>query len=87
MGDGARIWQYNIPWGSFNYILGEPFVTVDKLVFLTQRGNVLALKLESGELLWSAATDIRSRTGLTLSGNTIVMGDDQGGIRAYQLPE
>jgi len=22
-----------------------------------------------------------------LSGNTIVMGDDQGGIRAYQLPE
>ena len=87
MADGERIWEYNIPWGSFNYILGEPFVTGDQLVFLTQRGHVLALKLKTGELLWSAATDIRSRTGLTLSGNTIVMGDDKGGIRAYQLPE
>ena len=87
MVDGERIWEYNIPWGSFNYILGEPFVTGDQLVFLTQRGHVLALKLKTGELLWSAATDIRSRTGLTLSRNTIVMGDDKGGIRAYQLPE
>jgi outer membrane protein assembly factor BamB len=87
MADGERIWEYNIPWGSFNYILGEPFVTGDQLVFLTQRGHVLALKLKTGELLWSAATDIRSRTGLTLSRNTIVMGDDKGGIRAYQLPE
>ncbi|MBC8258689.1 MAG: PQQ-binding-like beta-propeller repeat protein [SAR324 cluster bacterium] len=85
--NGERIWEYNIPWGSFNYILGEAVVDSERLIFLTQRGHVVGLNIETGNLLWSAETNIRARTGLALAKDTIVMGSDRGGIRAYQLPD
>ncbi len=84
--DGTAIWEYNIPWGSFNYLLGTPVLYEGRMVFLTQRGQVLSLNLATGEPFWYAETGLSARSGLAYDHPWLVIGDMHGGLHAYQIP-
>ena len=81
--DGAVVWQFNIPEGTFNYVLGAPVRMDDTLYFLTQQGDLMALNAEDGRLLWHYATAVAARTGLAAANNYLVIGDAEGLIRTY----
>ncbi|MDP6638576.1 MAG: PQQ-binding-like beta-propeller repeat protein [SAR324 cluster bacterium] len=85
--DGSAIWEYNIPWGSFNYLLGKPVIEEGRLYFLTQRGQVLALNQGTGAPLWYAQTGLASRTGLGYGNSRIVIGDMKGKLHTYLIPK
>lgn len=81
---GNTIWTYNIPQGTFNYLLGAPVLVEDELVFLTQVGEIVALDAATGEFRWQAVTDAAaSRTGISISGGWIFLGDGSGGVYAF----
>lgn len=83
-GTGDVVWQYNIPEGTFNYMIGAPVRIGDELVFLTQQGDVMSLNAQSGELLWSLQTGISgARAGLSVSGNWIYIGDADGMVYGF----
>ncbi len=83
--DGKTRWEYNIPSGTFNYMLGAPVFAGNKLYFLSQRGTVFALNRENGKFLWSHPTKIKSHRGLSISGKTLFMGDFSGRLHAYKI--
>jgi outer membrane protein assembly factor BamB len=86
--DGEPVWHFNIPGGSFNYVLGAPVRHGDNLYFLSQHGDVLALDAETGSLGWQVSTGIAAaRTGLSVGNGALVFGDAQGMIHAYTLDE
>lgn len=61
---GEVVWRFNIPEGTFNYLLDAPVLVADELYFLTQQGDIFALNAASGELLWQVETEITAaRTG------------------------
>lgn len=82
---GEALWQFDIPEGTFNYLLGAP-VKIDKILyFLTQQGGIFALNAESGELLWQVQTEISAaRTGLAVGNDWLIVGDIDGMICAYK---
>lgn len=81
---GSALWTFNIPEGSFNYLLGAPVLVEDDLVFLTQIGEIFSVDSASGELRWHFVSDAEaSRTGISVSGGWIFLGDGQGGVYAY----
>lgn len=80
---GSVLWTYNIPQGTFNYLLGAPVRVEDELVFLTQVGEVVALDAVTGGFHWQVATDASaSRTGISVSGGWIFLGDGSGTVYA-----
>ena len=81
--DGQLVWQYNIPEGTFNYVLGAPIRVQDDLYFLTQHGDIVALNALDGTLRWKLATGIRSRVQMTVSGGWLFIGDEDGMVYAY----
>jgi len=81
--DGSVKWQHNITEGTFNYVLGAPIRVGDDLVFLTQHGDIMVLDALDGTLRWHFPTAITARTGLTISGDQIFLGDQDGIIYAY----
>lgn len=86
--DGEPVWNFNIPAGSFNYLLGAPVRHQDSLYFLTQHGDILALDVETGSLRWQVSTGIEAaRTGLSIGSRALVFGDAQGTVYAYSLNE
>ncbi len=86
MDDGHTVWQHNIAEGTFNYILGAPIRLNDDLIFLSQHGNLIALNAQDGMLRWQFPTGITSRTGLSVSGNWLYIGDQDGIVYAYTSP-
>ncbi len=48
---GEGLWQFNIPEGTFNYLLDAPIFAGDKLFFLTQQGDFFARRYR-GEGVW-----------------------------------
>jgi outer membrane protein assembly factor BamB len=82
--DGETIWEYNIPGGSFNYLLGKPVRVLDNIYFLTQKGDVIGLNAKDGTLLWSYPTGKTARVGLRVYGEWIYFGDQDGVVYAYQ---
>lgn len=81
--DGDPVWRFNIPEGTFNYVLGAPVRIADELYFLTQQGDIMALNAETGTLLWSLPTGITSRVGLAVSGGWAIISDQDGRVYAY----
>lgn len=82
---GKPIWQFNIPKGTFNYLLDAPVLLDDKLYFLTQQGDFFALDAVSGELLWQTATEVSTaRTSPAISNGWLVIGDIEGKVYGYK---
>lgn len=80
---GTVLWQHNIEHGTFNYVLGAPIAIENELYFLTQHGDIVALDLRNGDLLWDFPTGITSRVGMHLASGWIFIGDETGIIWAY----
>lgn len=83
--NGEVRWKFNIGGKAFNYLLGKPLLRGDVLYFLTQLGDIYALKVDSGELLWSESTGTAARTGLSVEDGLLVIGGIDGSVRAYQI--
>lgn len=82
---GETVWEFNIPGGSFNYLLDAPVLLDGRLYFLTQQGQFFALDAATGELLWQAGTALAAaRTSPALAGEWVVMGDIEGAVYGYQ---
>ncbi|MEN8113764.1 MAG: PQQ-binding-like beta-propeller repeat protein [Actinomycetota bacterium] len=86
MADGEPIWEYDIPEGTFNYVLGAPVLVDGALYFVTQQGDVVALDAADGTELWHQPTEIAARTGPLVHGDQLVIGDAEGVVRAFRLP-
>ena len=84
MDSGDAVWTYNIPEGTFNYVLGAPVIAADQLVFLTQWGEIISLDASTGELRWQFPTGIvGARTGLSVSGGWLFIGDAEGVVHGF----
>ena len=82
---GKPHWKFNIPGGAFNYLLGRPVFKDGRFYFMSQKGTVFALDIDDGEEIWSQPTGMNSRTGLSVSGKTLYMGDSNGRVYAYDV--
>ena len=82
--DGSVLWQHNIAEGTFNYVLGAPVRSGEDLLFLTQQGDIIGISADDGALRWHFPTEIAARTGLTVYGDWLYIGDDQGVVYAYK---
>ncbi len=82
---GKTKWKYNIPNGSFNYLMGKPVFIGDTMYFKTQKGGLYALDRNDGDVLWSQQTDIETRTGISVSGKSIYIGGTNGKVYAYDI--
>lgn len=81
---GELLWQFDIPEGSFNYVLGAPFIVQENLYFLTQHGDIFALNAADGSIQWHLPTGVvAARTGLTIKDNWLYFGDGEGNVYAY----
>lgn len=81
---GELAWKYNIPIGTFNYLLGAPVIVADELVFLTQHGEIILLDAATGEFRWQFSTGIvAARTGVSVSNGWIFLGDAEGVVHGY----
>lgn len=85
MKDGKSKWMYNIPGGSFNYLMGQPMFANDRMYFISQRGTVFALDLDSGEELFSQHTGMKIRAGLSIDGDSLYIGGMNGKVYAYSI--
>ncbi|CAG0958503.1 Outer membrane protein assembly factor BamB [Anaerolineae bacterium] len=82
---GEDLWQFNIPEGTFNYLLDAPILLDGKLYFLTQQGDFFALDAASGGLLWQAATEVSAaRTSPAIGNGWLVIGDIEGKVVGYR---
>ncbi len=84
---GEKRWQFDIPEGSFNYVLGAPAVNGGRVYFLTQRGDLMALDARNGHLIWHKPTDVLAAVGVRVAAPWLVLGDMQGQVHLYRLPE
>lgn len=84
--DGIPAWQFNIPEGTFNYVLGAPVPLADRLYFLTQQGDLFALALGNGRELWRYPTGIiAARTNPAVQDGWLFLGDADGVVHAYTI--
>lgn len=82
---GETIWHFNIPEGTFNYLLDAPVLLDGKLYFQTQQGDFFALDAASGKALWQAATEVSTaRTSPAIGNGWLVIGDIEGKVYAYR---
>lgn len=82
---GESIWQFDIPTGTFNYLLDAPILVKNTLYFLTQQGNFFALDALNGQLLWQAATEVSAaRTSPAIGNGWLVIGDIEGSVFGYR---
>ena len=82
---GESIWQFNIPEGTFNYLLDAPVLLDGNLYFLTQQGDFFALDASNGGLLWQAATEVSAaRTSPAIGNGWLVIGDIEGKVFGYR---
>ena len=82
---GKSRWMFNIPGGSFNYLMGKPLFKGDRMYFMSQKGTVFALNLDNGKEIWSQATGMNPRVGLSVGKNMLFMGDAKGTVYAYDI--
>ncbi len=81
---GADEWTFNIPEGTFNYVLGAPVRVENDLVFLTQLGELFSLNSGNGGLRWRISTGIvGARTGPSISGGWLFIGDANGFVHGF----
>lgn len=83
--DGKSRWRYNIPGGTFNYVLQAPFIVGDTLYFITQKGHIYALDRNKGTPLWMHETGEVIRIGISVSDDVVYAGDINGRVFAYKI--
>lgn len=84
--DGAAEWLFNIPTGTFNYVLGAPIRIDDTLYFLTQQGDFFAIDAGNGRQRWHYPTGIvAARTNPAITSDKLFIGDADGVIHAYAI--
>jgi len=82
---GDSLWQFDIPEGTFNYLLDAPILLNGDLYFLTQQGDFFALDASNGQLRWQAATEVSTgRTSPAVGGGWLVIGDIDGKVFGYR---
>ncbi len=82
---GETLWAFNIPEGTFNYLLDAPLLLEGKLYFLTQQGDFFALDAQSGNLLWQFKTDVSTaRMGPAIGNGWVIIGDIDGKVYGYK---
>lgn len=82
---GESVWQFDIPAGTFNYLLDTPILLDGNLYFLTQQGDFFALDASNGQLLWQAATEVSAaRTSPAIGNGWLVIGDIEGKVFGYK---
>ena len=82
---GESVWQFDIPAGTFNYLLDAPILLDGNLYFLTQQGDFFALDASNGQLLWQAATEVSTaRTSPAIGDGWLVIGDIEGRVFGYR---
>ncbi|GAB1470886.1 hypothetical protein MASR2M66_17640 [Chloroflexota bacterium] len=81
---GTALWKFDIPEGTFNYLLDAPVLLDGNLYFLTQQGDFFALDASNSNMLWQTATKISAaRTGPVIGNGWLVIGDIEGQVYAY----
>jgi len=81
---GESLWTYNIPEGTFNYLIGAPVLLGNELVFLTQVGEIFSLDSTTGEFLWQISTGVaNTRAGLSVSDGWLYIGGGDGLVYGY----
>ena len=81
---GEALWTYNIPEGTFNYLIGAPVLLGNELVFLTQVGEIFSLDSTTGEFLWQVSTGIaNTRAGLSVYDGWLYIGGGDGLVYGY----
>jgi len=81
---GTALWKFDIPEGTFNYLLDAPVLLDGNLYFLTQQGDFFALDASNSNILWQTATKISAaRTGPVIGNGWLVIGDIEGQVYAY----
>lgn len=81
---GDSVWDYNIPEGTFNYLIGAPVLVGGELIFLTQLGEIFSLDAITGDLRWHHITGIvGARTGLSVSGGWLFIGNGDGTVYGF----
>ncbi len=81
---GESLWTYNIPEGTFNYLIGAPVLLGNELVFLTQVGEIFSLDSTTGEFLWQVSTGIaNTRAGLSVYDGWLYIGGGDGLVYGY----
>ena len=83
--DGKTLWEYDIPKGSFNYLLDAPARIGQHLFFLSQRGELFILDAELGKPVMHYDTGLVAHVGLATNGHWVVIGDSTGNLHAYNL--
>ena len=82
---GETLWTFNIPEGTFNYLLDAPLLLDGKLYFLTQQGDFFALDATTGTLLWQAPTEVSAaRMGPAIGNGWVIIGDIDGKVYGYK---
>ena len=84
---GDTLWKYNIPEGTFNYLMGSPVRVLDDLYFLTQHGDIVGLSALDGSFLWTINSEVTPRIGLTVASGRLFFGDIDGKIYAYSTDD
>lgn len=83
---GETVWTYDIGGGSFNYMLSAPVALPQQVLFLTQRGDLVALDRNTGRERWVYATGRMARVGLSAAPwGMLFFGDEQGILHAYRF--
>lgn len=84
-GTGKKNWKFNIPEGTFNYLIDAPILLDGRLYFITQQGDLFALEASTGALLWQAKTTISTaRTSPAIGKGWLIIGDIEGNVYGYQ---
>lgn len=82
---GETLWTFDIPTGTFNYLLDTPILIEGSLYFLTQQGDFFALDALTGELLWQTKTDVSAaRTSPAIGRGWVIIGDIEGNVYGYR---
>ncbi|KRH78849.1 outer membrane protein assembly factor BamB precursor [Ferrovum sp. JA12] len=81
--------NFTIKWsdhpGSSKNPLLEPVVTEDMIYVATNRGKIVAYKIENGNENWKIDTDVRLTSGIGYGAGDIFVADNKGILYAYDL--
>ncbi len=82
---GQFRWIFDIPEGTFNYLIEAPILLNGTLYFITQQGDFFALDAASGELLWQAKTAASQvRVAPAIAHGWLIVADTEGNVYGYR---
>lgn len=82
---GETLWIFDIPTGTFNYLLDAPLLLDGKLYFLTQQSDFFALDAATGQALWQVSTAASTaRTSPAIQNGWVIIGDIDGKVYGYR---